>query len=64
MAGDVHEVQVGVADELDLGSFEEAVVILTDETSILNGFLGEILDVGLCADDTDIGGVAMMALVC
>lgn len=63
MTGNVHEVDVGVADELDLGGFKEAVVILADESSVFNGFLGEILNVGLGTDYSDIGGIAMMALV-
>lgn len=63
MAGNVHEVEVGIADELDLGSLKHAIVILTDKASVLNGFLGEVLNVGLGADDADIVGVAMMALI-
>lgn len=63
VAGHVHEVEVGVADELDLGGLEEAVMVLADEAGILNGLLGEVLDVCLCANDADIGGVAVVALV-
>lgn len=60
---DVHEVEVGVADELDAGRLEQAVVVLADEAGVLNGLLGQLLDVCLCADDADVGWVAVVALV-
>lgn len=63
MAGDVHKVQVGVAEKLDARGFEQAVVVLADEAGIFNGLLRELLDICLGADDADVGGVAVVALV-
>ena len=60
---DVHEADVGVADELDLGRLEQAVVVLADEARVLYGFLGEFVDVGLGADYADVVGVGALALV-
>ena len=63
MTGHVHEVQVRVADELDFGRFEQAVVVLAHETGVLDGLLGKVPHVGLGADDADVGGVPVVALV-
>lgn len=63
MTRNVHEVEVGVADELNFGSIEEAVVILADEASVLDGFLGQIAHVCLCTDDADIGRIRMSSLI-
>ena len=59
----VHEADVVVADELDLGGVEQTVVVLAYEARVLDGFLGEFADVGLCADDADVVGVGARALV-
>ena len=63
VAGDVHEADVVVAYELDLWGVEEAVVVLTHEACVFDGFLGEFADVGLGADDADVVGVGARALV-
>lgn len=60
---DVHEVEVRVAHELNLGRFKQAVVVLADKAGILDGFLCQVPDVCLGADDTDVCRVAVMALV-
>lgn len=51
MARHIHEVQIGLAYELHFWGVEQAIVIFTDEPCILNGFLGKVANVGLCADD-------------
>lgn len=63
MAGDVHEVQMRGAYELDFRGVEEAVVVFADETGVFDGFLREVADVGFGADDADVGGVFVVALV-
>lgn len=63
MAGDVHEVQVGIAYQLNARGFKQAIVVFADEAGVLNGLLRKLFDVGLGADDADVGGVAMVALV-
>ena len=63
MAGDVHEVEVFGTDKLDFRSVEETVVIFADESSVLDGFLGEILDVCFRTYDTHITWVFMMTLI-
>lgn len=47
----VHKLQIRSTNQLHLWSIEETVVILTDEAGVVDGFLGEGLDVGPCADD-------------
>ena len=64
MPRDVHEVQVLLADELDLGSFIQAVVFFAHETSVLDGFLGDLMHVGLGTDYSDIIRLADMRLLC
>lgn len=59
----IHEVNVRVAHKLDLGGLEEPVVILANEARVFDGFLSQVLDIRLCADDTDVSGVAVVALV-
>lgn len=63
MARDIHEMQVGFADQLDLWGVEEAVVVLTDEAGVFDGFLGEFADVGCGADDADVIRVRCLFLV-
>lgn len=57
MARDVHEADVVVADELDLGGIEQAVVVFADKAGVLDGLLGELADIGLGADDADVVGI-------
>ena len=63
MSWDIHEVEVRVADELDLGRIEETVMILTYEARVLNSFLSQVAHVCLCTDDTDIVGVRVSSLI-
>lgn len=63
MTGDIHKIQIVLADELNFGSFEKAVVVLTDKTSILDGFLGQLPDVSFGADDPYVVRMAGMSLV-
>ena len=62
VAWHVHEIQVGVADKLDAGGFEESVVIFADEPRVLYGFLGEFVDVRFRTYDADICGISIVAL--
>ena len=57
MAGDVHEMQVGFADELDFRGVEETVVIFADEAGVFDGFLGKFAHVGGGADDAHVVGI-------
>jgi hypothetical protein len=50
----VHKLQVRSTNQLHLWSIEETIIILTDESGVVNGFLGEGLDVGPRADDADV----------
>ena len=63
MAGDIHELEVVFTDELNLGSIEKAVVIFTDEPCIIDGFLGNLMNICFCADDPDIVWLAMLPLI-
>lgn len=63
MAGNIHEADVGIADELDLGRLEQTVMVLAHEAGIFDGFLGEFVDVRFCADYADVVGVGALALV-
>lgn len=63
MAWHIHEVEVGVADELNLWRIEETVMILAHEACVLDGFLSQITDVCLCADDADVIRVRMGSLI-
>lgn len=64
MTRHVHEVEVRVANKLDLWCLEESVVILADESGILNGLFGQVPYIRLGADDTDVGWIPMMTLIC
>jgi hypothetical protein len=59
----VHEVEVRRANQADLGRIEQAVVILANETSVLDGFLRQVPHVGICANYSDIVRVCMCSLV-
>ena len=63
MTRDVHEVEVWTTDQLDFGRVEEAVVVLADETGVLDGFLREFADVRFGADDADVVGLDGLALI-
>ena len=63
MAGDVHERQRRVADELDLGRVEETIMVLADEPGVLHRLLGELAYVGAGADDADVVGLMPMSLI-
>lgn len=54
MSRDVHKVQIRLADELNFRGVKETIVIFTDEARVFNCFLGEVVDVGLGADDADV----------
>ena len=54
MAWHVHEMQIGLANQLDFWSVEEPVVVLADESSVFDGFLREFPHVGFRADDPDV----------
>jgi len=45
MAGDVRECEILGADELHRRAFEHGVVLFTDETSVFDGFLHDIVHV-------------------
>lgn len=64
MSRHVHEADVRITYELDLWCVKESVVILANEARILNSFLGEFLDIGLCANYSDVVGIGPRALVC
>ena len=64
MTGDVHEIQIGAADELNLGRVEESVVVFADEARVLDCLLRELAYVRLGADYSDIIGMRFGALVC
>ena len=53
----VHETDVRVADQLHLGRFEQAVVVLAHEAGVFDGFLRQLPHVCLRADDADVGRV-------
>lgn len=54
MARYIHKVQIGLAYELHFRGVEQAIVIFTDEPCVLDGFLGKVADIGLCADDAHV----------
>lgn len=60
---DVHEVEVWWANQAYLGRVKQAVVILANKPCVLDGFLRQVADVGICTDDADIVRVRMRALV-
>jgi hypothetical protein len=64
MAWHVHEVDIRIANELDFGRIKETVVVLTDESRILDGLLSELPDVCFGADDADIIWMRALALIC
>jgi hypothetical protein len=43
MAGDIGEVEVEGTDQLDWGSFEESIVLFTDEACVFNCFVGNVV---------------------
>lgn len=45
MSGDVREVQVFRAQELDGRAFEQGVVLLADVSSVLDRFVADVMDV-------------------
>ena len=59
----IHELQPWLADELYFRSVEQAIVILTHKSRVLDGFLSELSDVRLRADDTDVVRFRMRALI-
>lgn len=63
MARNIHEADVGVANELDLWRFKQSIVILAHEARILDSFLSEFVDVCLCANYADVVRVGALALV-
>ena len=50
----VHEAKPFRTRQLHLRSFEETVMLLANEESVVNGFLGHVSNVCVEADDTDI----------
>ena len=63
MSGDIHELEVVFTDELDLGSIKETIVIFTDESRVIDGFLRKLLNIGLCADDADVIWLTVLPLI-
>jgi len=59
----VHEVEVRRADEANLGRIEQAIVILANKTRVLDSFLRQVPNVGICANYADIVGVCMCPLI-
>jgi hypothetical protein len=53
VARNIHEVEIFRADELDGRSLEQSVVLLADVGGVLDGFTGDLMDVGASADDSD-----------
>lgn len=45
MAGDVGEVEVGWADELDGWTFEHRVVLFADKPGVFDRFMDDVMDV-------------------
>ena len=54
MAWDVHESQIRRTDELHWRSLEETIVLLADESGILNGFVCHGADIGVGTNDADV----------
>ena len=63
MSRHIHELQPWLADELYFGSVEQAIMVLTHKSRVLNGFLSKLSDVRLRADDTDVVRFGMRALI-
>lgn len=64
VAGHVHEVEIGRANKTDLGRVEEAVVVLADEAGVFDCLLRQVAHVGVRADDADVVGIRVRALIC
>lgn len=62
VARNVHEVEVGFADELDFGRVEQAEVIFADEPRILDCFLRQVSHVSLGADDAYVVRITVLPL--
>ena len=63
MSWHVHEVEIRRADQANLGRIKQAVVVLANETRVLDGFLRQVPHVGVCANYADIVWVCMCPLI-
>lgn len=54
MTGDVGEIEVFGADELDWWAFEHGVVLFANESCVLDGFLKNVVDI--LKDDGEYSG--------
>jgi len=52
----IHKLQIRATNQLHLRSIEKTVIILTNESCIVNGFLRESLHIGPSTNDADIIG--------
>ena len=63
MAWHIHEFQPWLADQLYFRSVEQAIVVLTHKSRVLDGFLSKLPNVRLRADDTHVIRFRMRALI-
>lgn len=62
VAGDVGESEVLWTDELHGRAFKHGVMLFAHESGIFDGFLDDVVYIGLCADDADVFFVCLMGV--
>jgi hypothetical protein len=50
----IHKLQIRPTNQLNFGGIKKTVIIFTNETGVVDGFLSECLDIGASADDADV----------